>query len=357
MDRLTPRLLLVLLCALLCAVLVAACGEDEESAAARAPSTVDRLLAQTFGDGPGATKSGRLNAGLRFAGEGLRGLDGPVTVKLTGPFSGDGEGLPNFDFSLKGDIAGAPVDAGAVSTGEKGYLKLRGKVYELGDMLFGQFKRGFEGSRDEEGKGSKKRPTFASLGIDPRRWLTGARIAGTEVIGGAETIRITGGVDAGRLLADVNRLLGKSGAIGVPGLGGSPSKISPESRRVIAGAVRRAKVDIWTGKADRNLRRLAVDVAFAVPAAARDSVGGLRKGTLKLDLLIAELNEDQQISAPKGVRPLTELLGPGLGALLGGTGAPRGSAAQGAGSAYLECLRKAGDRTADIKACVTELTR
>ena len=114
MNRSLQLLLLALLAAL--ALGVAACGGDDE---ASSDTDVDTLLSDTF-KGEKKVESGKLNLALDIDAKGAEGVDGPVTLKVSGPFQTKGKSeLPEFkiDFAFEG--AGQSIKAGLTSTGTK----------------------------------------------------------------------------------------------------------------------------------------------------------------------------------------------------------------------------------------------
>lgn len=358
LTRLRPLLLLLAVAAP--AAGLAACGgggNDED---------VNKVLEETF-TGSKKVKSGKLNVAIGLEAKGIQGLSGPVSLKLTGPFQSTGEKkLPKFDLSVSFSGGGQSFSAGAVSTGDKGFLRFQGKTYEVGDQVFQQFKTAFE--QAQQRSGGQKNPSLSSLGIDPRAWLKDPKNEGTEDAAGAKTIHVTAGIDVGKLLEDVNGLLAKAGSLGVAQGQRLPGRITAAQRSQIERAIKDARVEIFTGESDKILRRLVVDLDIEVPVDIRKDVGGLQSGSLKFTLEVADLNEDQAIAEPKGARPLSELLGSGLGGALGGS-AGGGSGSSGSGSApsgsapsskdisaYSACLQAAGSDLAKAQKCADLLT-
>src|SRR3712207_6472642 len=96
---------------LLCASalgLVACGGDDGDSESATA------ILRETFGEGKDV-KSGRLDLAFRLNAQGLQNVNGPVGLRLSGPFASTGRSqLPRFDFQLALDAGGQNLTAGAV---------------------------------------------------------------------------------------------------------------------------------------------------------------------------------------------------------------------------------------------------
>lgn len=364
--------LLALVAVLALAGGLAACGGSSSSNAG-----AQELLAQTFGpDKP--VRSGKLDLGLNLDLKGVKNLGGPVVITLKGPFQSAGKGkLPSFDFSATLAAAGQNLSAGAVSTGDKGFVRFQGKSYVLSDPIFASFKQGYEKAQNQTTKKSSG-TSLRALGIDPRRWLKDATKAGEEKVGGADTVHIKAAIDVPKFLDDVNTLLARADRIGVAGSTGSkvPSKLTDQQRQQIERAVKSARIDVWTGKDDTTLRKLAIVVDLDVPADARNKAGGLTTGRVSFNLAIAELNKDQTISAPAGARPLTELTAQFsslLGAATGSGGTSSGSSGSGASTpttstpaapgatsgsapkAYLDCLQKAGSDVAAVQKCAALL--
>lgn len=370
-----PVLALLTLIALVASAFAfAACGGDD----GERKDDVASVLKDTFGSGK-PVKSGKLNVAVALDAKGLEALEGPVSLKLTGPFESGGDGeLPAFDFDLSLNAGGQAFTAGAVSTGDKGFLTVQGQSFAVGDELFKSFKTGYRQAQKESEQNGGGGTTFKTLGIDPLRWLADAKKAGTEDVGGTSTIHVTASVDVPKFLLDINTLLEKADKLGVAGAQAAPvpTTLTAQQRRQIAQAVKSATVDVYTGEEDRLLRRVKVALAFDVPESARAGAGGLSSGTLQLDLTIADLNEDQTITAPKNARPLEELT-----AQLGGGGATAGSgtattpstaagsgtttqpsqsqapAAPAANPEYLECLDAAGTDLAKVQDCADVLTK
>ncbi|HEU4977547.1 MAG TPA: hypothetical protein VFT42_01495 [Solirubrobacteraceae bacterium] len=347
MPRPRPIVLLVALLALVAAA-VAGCGGSGGGSSASA----QELLADTFGSGGTHVRSGDLNVALDIRANGFQTFKGPLHIALSGPFqTGKPGALPKFDFDLSFGSAGSSISAGAVSTGSKGYLKLGGHAYVLPDSAFRSLAKA--GSN-----GKSSGISLKSLGIDPRRWVTNVEKQGVETVAGAQTVHLSAGIDVGRLLGDVNTVLGKATALGIGGAtGGVPSGLSAATRTKISRSIDQAHVDIWTGKDDHALRRLLLNVHFDVPSDLLPKGSSGQSGTVKLDLSIANLNQPQPIGAPANPRPLAELttalqqLAVQAQGAAGGTGSGTTPAPSGGGSKYDSCVAKAGTDLAKIQAC------
>ena len=350
------RTLLPILAAAL-AVVVVGCGGG--GSAASEDTDVDALLEQTF-SGDKKVDSGRLNLSLRIDIQGGADsqLQGPFSLKLTGPFEMRGEGkLPLFDMDATFEGAGQSLKAGLASTGDKGFVNFQGTDYVVSDQVFKQFSASYEQAQKEAAGEQKDKQSLATLGIDPRRWLTDAKNAGEAKVGETDTIKITGGVDVTKLLDDVNVALEKARGLGVEGSESLPEKLTDEQKRQAAEAVENLAVEIYTGKEDTTLRRILVTMDVATPAEGQTAA---QSGTLGLDFSLLELNEEQEIAAPEGAKPFDELLGQ-LGSLgLGGGGAAGGASGSGASAEdlkeYSDCIETAGDDVGKAQKCAELLT-
>src|SRR5918994_534688 len=115
------RTLVILLLAL---VVVAGCGGD----AADSSTDVDQLLDETFSGGK-AIESGRLSLALGLEAD---AGEGPVAVKISGPFQSEGQGrLPQLD--LKGSFEGGSqgMSGGITATADAAFVSFGGETYEV----------------------------------------------------------------------------------------------------------------------------------------------------------------------------------------------------------------------------------
>ena len=363
MTRLLRPILLCLLAAL--ALFVGACGGGGDEASS--DTDVDTLLADTFSGKDKKVESGKLDLELKIDAKNTQGVSGPVTVSVKGPFQSQGkQKLPKFkiDFAFEG--AGQSIKAGLTSTGTKGFVNFQGSDYAVTDQIFTQFKTGFEQAQK---KGNTKNQSLSSLGLDPRKWLTNAKNAGDAKVGDDDVIKITGGVDVNKLLDDVNKALTKARNLGVQGTQTLPSQLTAAQRKEVTDAVKDPKVEIYTGKDDKVLRRMVVALGIVAPKSSSSPNGS---ADFRLDFSIADLNQDQEISEPANAKPfdqLTSQLGGlgGLGGLGSGSGSSgsSGSGSSGSGSAaknnaklekYSKCVTDAGADTAKARKCADLLT-
>jgi hypothetical protein len=344
------RLRIAVLAPLLLAVAIGGCGGSDGEEASSS-TDVNELLTQTF-TGSKDVKSGKLDLKLDIEAQGGEAqLDGPVSISLSGPFQAqDGGKLPKFKLEAAFEGAGQSFKAGATSTGEKGYISFQGTDYVVDDQVFEQFKAGFEQAAKQ---GSDDKQTFASLGMDPRKWLTSPKNEGEAKVGDDDTIKITGGVDVAKLLDDINNALSKASALGLQGAGQVPEKLTEAQKRAATDAIKDPRVEIYTGKEDQTLRRIVVNLDV-------DDKASGTTGSVVFDASITDLNEDQDVAEPADAKPFSEFLGLLGGLGLGGAsaGGSGGAAAPstGGGSAedlekFSDCITKAGDDVEKARKC------
>ncbi len=353
------RTLASLLVALLTLGLVAGCGGGGDSA--DADTDVQKLLDDTFSGGR-SIDSGRLDLGVSFAAEGGR----PASVKVSGPFQSQGAGrVPLVDIDASFEGGGQTISGGITATEDQAFVSWNGTDYAIAGPVFQQFKAGYEEAAKQSQEKNKDQ-SLASLGIDPRRWLTNAKNEGERDVGGTETILITGDVDVQKLLEDVEGALEKVRSLGVKGSDRLPERLTDEEKRETEEAVDRLSVEIYTGAEDRILRRIVV--ALGIKAPETSETGGGESADMKLDLKLLEVNEDQEISAPENAQSFEKLLqeleglGFSLGDLggLGGAGGSGGAGGDGTSRQNLEeyskCIQEAAGDNAKVRKCADLLT-
>lgn len=374
------RILRSLLCLAVLASLsslVAACGGEDA-----ASQDVDTLLKETFSNGK-EVKSGKIALDVKVNVQGGgSGLEGPISVKLGGPFETENETeLPKLDLDLVFEGAGQSVRAGVVNTGEKAVITVQNDNYEVSGDTYNQFKTIYKQSAEQAAKqGGGEKQSLQSLGIDPRRWLTNAKNEGESKVGDEDTIKITGGVDIPKLLDDVNSALAKAASLGVQGADQIPTKLTEDQKKQVEKAVENVLVEIYTGADDKILRRMFISLEL------KDPGGSKQAADFDFDLTMTDLNEDQEFKAPEGTKPFEELL-QNIGGLLGGaTGSAQdepgsgssgsgssGSGSSGSGSSgssgstaapstenlekYTQCVEKAGNDLEKAQQCAELLTK
>jgi hypothetical protein len=349
--RLRP--LLTLIVALLATALVAGCGGDSKGEEADSSTDVDQLLTDTF-SGSKDIKSGKFDLALNIK---AGGPTGTLAIKIAGPFESQGKGkVPKLDINASFEGGGQNLEAGVTSTGDSGFVSFNGTDYEVAGPIWKQFTASYEQAGS---KGSGQ--SLATLGIDPRKWLTNAENAGEAKVGDTDTIKITGDVDVPKLLDDVNAALSKLRTLGGSSAANLPEQLTAEQKQQAVDAIKDLSVEIYTGAEDKILRRMVVAMKIETPAG---SSTGKQSADVKLDLQLLDLNEDQEINAPENPKPFADLASQlnSLGLSLGGLGAGAGggtSGSAGSGSSataenvqkYSECVQDAGGDTAKIQKC------
>lgn len=283
-----PRTLVILL-ALTAAALLAACGSDDEQPSADA----GRLLAEAFQT---PIESGKMSLAAELQLDGLPGFGEGIEIRANGPFT---KSETDLDVTIGG--LGPGLAGGLTVTEDNIYIEVAGRAYELGEDELERIKRAFE---EDTGKDSDS--SFAELGIDVAEWIEDPRVEGQEKVAGTTVTKISAGLDASRMLEDLQAPLGMA-----------REGLSEEDRERLAGFAEDARVDVYVDEASHTVRRVALDVEFEVPEDARGDIGGAEGGAATIDLTLTDIGRPQRIEAPDDARPLDDLLRQfGLGAEL-----------------------------------------
>lgn len=336
------------------ALVLAACGGGSDGGSGGS-ADAETLLRQTF-TGTHDVRSGRAAVDLRIVAPGDASLRGPITASIAGPFERVGtDALPKFDLSLELHAQGQGFEAGLLSTSEKLFVEFGGTSYEVPAELMAQLERA-----QRQGS-SQQQMSIRDLDLDPLSWLNDPKVEGAETVGGAETDHISAAVDVPALLDDVDKVLAKASAQGLPTGDQVPSRIPADARSQIEDAVKTATIDVWSGTEDHTLRRLALKLSLDLQGS-----DGPRAVDIALTIELTDLNQPQTIEAPATSRPLNELLGQlqglfggalGGAALGGGAGGASGSASSDQLDAYAACIQRAGSDVAAAQKCADLLTK
>lgn len=264
----------------LVAWLVAGCGgSDDGASAARALRETSVNLAKIH--------SGDLTLRLILA-SGRGGDAGQgVGVDLRGPFSFAAKGpLPVARMAYTQIAGSRRVPATFISTGRAAFVAVNGTTYRLprkeADVLrVGAAKAGATG--------------LDALRLDARRWVRDPRLTSGPKVGGQETDRVTGDLNAGPALTDL---------LGAASRAGSGSGLRGADARRLSETVRSSSIEVLTGREDRLLRRVKVSVDLDVPESLRRQVGGRAALHLDFELGVARPNREVHVAAPKDARPL-----------------------------------------------------
>jgi hypothetical protein len=297
------------------AACLASCGGGNDA------EDVQAVLDQAFAH-PIHSADMKLDATLKV--NGASSLQKPIRIQASGPFEGHKGSLPSVDLTLKiGSGGGQTVETGFLSTGKRAFVKFQDVYYE---QPAAEVRKANQSLSQGKGKGR----SLKSLGLDPRSWLGKARDRGTETVAGVETTHISGTLDVKAILTDLNQFVRRSrGAINGATGQAPPRPLRKSDIDAIASVVKDPSFDVYVGKDDDTIRRLAGHIQVTVPQRDQAQVGGIKSGSLEFSVEFRKVNEPQKIVAPAKARPLSDLtrsLG-GAGALKGlGGGSSGGSA-------------------------------
>ena len=351
----------LLLSAVVASLALAACGSSSSGSGS---GNAQSLLKQTFATGK-PVKSGVLGINFTLNPSGSSTFTSPISFTINGPFQSRGSGkLPQSNFTIAISALGRKGQLGIVSTGTSGYVTLDGAAYQLPAAQFQRLESGFSsvGGSGQTGGG------LSALGIDPQHWLSNPSVVGSDTIGGTDTTHIRAGVNVTALLADINTLLGKASSSAGTKI---PSSIPQATQQKIASAIKDAKVDIWTGKSDKVLRKLSLSLNVPVTGRLSTLAGGMTSAGIGFSLQYSGVNQPQTISAPSNVQPYSQFTaklrsvltgiegsvgGGSLGSIGGGSSGSSGSSpATDKIKKYSQCIQNAGQDVLKMQKCASVL--
>ena len=231
------------------------------------------------------------------ASAGAEGAERPVGFEVDGAFSGPSRAgeLPVARLRrtrLVGDVRETTT---FVSTGQKAFLELGGKAYELPEAQL----RGLRatGGPEERGSGLQR--------LEVAKWARDPEVADAGQLDGVAVQRVTGAVEVAKALDDIVAVGNQLGAGGDQAL----RPIDAEGARRVERAVRSSRLEVVMGKEDRLLRRLRLDVTFAAAdvQGLEAALGPLAGSRIHFEIDLAGFNRKVEVQSPAAPRPLSEL--------------------------------------------------
>lgn len=323
-------------------------------------------------------ESANLQLKLGVKAEGKEGSD--LTVIASGPFqSRGGEDLPELDIAAKanGTAKGQKVDleGGLTLLSDRAYVNYKGTEYEVDPTTFGFVKSAFEQAQ-EKGAGESKADVGAcqeaATGLKVSDFVENLTNEGSAEVEGTETTKVSGDLEAaGAVDALIKLTENPSCRAQLEAAGPLPLSRLKKAKGELSGALKKAHVDVYVGD-DNIIRKVAAELTIEPTASSHEKV------EVDFELILDGVNEEQEISAPSGAKPVEklflklgvnpiELLEGGSGgfenlleAVLGdasssgGGGPVEGPGGSGNQQAYLNCLKGAETPT-DLQNCASLL--
>ena len=363
MSRLRFIAVLVALVAMATALTACGGGDSDGSAGGDPQTVIDSATLE-------GVESGVLDLSLAVNAEGKEG--GDIDVSLSGPFQAamSKDEKPQFDLtaSVDGSFDDEEVkfDGGLVLLPNSAYVEYEGTDYEVDPTTFSFVESALEQAQQGEAGGGAGDVTAcqeAASKLEVGNFVDNLSDDGEADVDGTGTTKISGDLDVSGAIDSLVELAEDpacSAQVGAAGALPSKSEVE-EAKSQVAEAVKTAHVDVYVGD-DDIVRQLSAQLEIDPP---KGSGEGPESVEIEFELKLSEVNEEQEISAPDGAKPLNdlflklgvnpiELLGllqgeggaEGLGGLLEGLGGA-GGGSDGGGSgggdqqAYLKCLGEA----------------
>ena len=184
-----------------------------------------------------------------------------------------------------------------ISTGADAYVEIDGTTYRLAPAQVADLRATGD---DEAGGGGLE-------GLDLDEWIDDPQVAPGGAVDGVAVDRVTGEVDAVEALNDVLGLASEFGAT----VEGGPSRLEGDDAEQVRRAVRGTHLELLTGRSDRLLRHLRIDVSFGAEeerelARALGPLAGVR---LSFELDVSRPNRRVTVKEPARARPASEIPG------------------------------------------------
>ncbi len=268
------------------ALVLAACGGGDEDHPT--PTEPPAQLLEQAAANPASSGEAAVDIDMDLEGDTI--LAGAAGFEATGPFDlGDGSGLPAFEFDGEGSAAGFGIDADLISTGDDAFVIFFGENYRVGPERFAE----------AEAALAKASGGAGGIGLDVAGWFRHPSYAGSEEVGGSDTERIEGVLDAPAAAADLSALARAAGA--------------PPFLSALAEGAGSGPVEAWVSYPDEGddatIRRLQVQFPFTVPPDQLALTRGIESGTVTIDAEISNVGADVTIGVPEGggFQPIEDL--------------------------------------------------
>jgi hypothetical protein len=254
------------------------------SACAGGPAKALKDTASSLSD----VRSGALTYDLA-----VTGTDGTkMGYRIEGPFALARPGkLPVADVTYTRTTGPTTTEAGLISDGDRAFVVLDGQAYTLPESRLALLRA----PSGDEGEGPNP---LDALHVDD--WVTDPRSAK-----GDGTVRVTGGLDVATAINDVIDLMSQFGTGPVAGL----HPIEDRDRATLERAVKNSSFELVTGSDDHLLRRLVIDVAFAVPQGpgTEDLAKALPGADFRMELAIDGANRPVDVDVPTDALPFEQI--------------------------------------------------
>ncbi len=213
--------------------------------------------------------------------------EGPISIDLSGPVDPSKQ-AGELAFDLK---AGKLAFTGnlRVLDGNTSYLQLNDKWYELPASSTGSAPTNPE---------DLKKVTDALKSVNTGDLLTNPKLEGSEDIEGQPTHHISGDVDTAGLVKAAAEIAKSQGE------GPSASEIA-EAEQKLGQYIENAKVDVWVGKDDQEIKRLQIKGDFTTDADMK-SQSGLDGAAIDI-LIQATPTDAPNVEAPSGALSAQQL--------------------------------------------------